>query len=107
MSGGAVLVTGASTGIGRACALELDRAGWRVFAGVRRPADGTALRDAAGPQLRALMLDVTDAASINAAVETVRSDLGGRRFLGLVNNAGIAVGGPLEFISLDDWRRQL
>src|SRR5438445_11453820 len=101
------LVTGASTGIGRACALELDRRGYRVFAGVRRAADGRALSAAAGPLLRPVILDVTDIDSIDAAAREVGSQLGAAPLLGIVNNAGIAVGGPLEFIALDDWRRQL
>ena len=107
MSEPAVLVTGASTGIGRASALALDRTGYRVYAGVRRPEDGRALADAASSRLVPVMLDVTDAASIDAAAELVRSQLGDARFLGIVNNAGIAVGGPAEFIALDSWRRQL
>jgi NAD(P)-dependent dehydrogenase (short-subunit alcohol dehydrogenase family) len=107
VSDAGVLVSGASTGIGRACALELDRLGYRVFAGVRRPADADALSRAAGPRLLPVTLDVTDGANIAAAEKLVRSQLHGAPFLGLVNNAGIAVGGPLEFIALDDWRRQL
>ncbi|TMB92074.1 MAG: SDR family NAD(P)-dependent oxidoreductase [Chloroflexi bacterium] len=107
MSKPAVLVTGASTGIGRACALELDRAGYRVFAGVRRQEDGRALAEAASSRLVDVMLDVTDGASIDAAAELIAAQLGDARFLGVVNNAGIAVGGPAEFIALDGWRRQL
>ncbi len=56
-----VLITGASTGIGQACALQMDRLGWRVFAGVRREADAAALKAAASPNLEALILDVTRA----------------------------------------------
>lgn len=103
----AVLVTGASTGIGRASALELDRRGWRVFAGVRREGDGRRLvEEAAGP-LRPLMLDVTDAAEIAAAAETMAGQLGEAGLAGLVNNAGICVAGPLEVLPVDELRRQL
>lgn len=107
MTESAVLVTGASTGIGRASALRLDGLGLRVFAGVRSASDGESLAAAASPRLRPLRLDVTDSAHVAAAAETVRDELRGARFMGVVNNAGIAVGGPAELISLDDWRRQL
>src|SRR5919109_947675 len=95
-----VLVTGASTGIGRACALDLDRRGLRVFAGVRKEADGDALR-AESSRIEPVILDVTDQASIEAAVKTI-----GDVLYGLVNNAGITVAGPLEYLPVDDVRRQ-
>ena len=66
-----MIITGASTGIGEACALRLDNAGWRVFAGVRKDADGERLRGKASGRLTPLMLDVTDAQQIAAAKETV------------------------------------
>ena len=99
---GTVLVTGASTGIGRATALRLADRGWRVLAGVRREQDGEGLREAAAGQLEPLILDVTDAGQIAAAAEAA-----GDEVAGLVNNAGISVPGPVEFIPLDDFRRQL
>jgi NAD(P)-dependent dehydrogenase (short-subunit alcohol dehydrogenase family) len=102
-----VVITGASTGIGQACALLLDREGWRVFAGVRREADGERLRAQAGKRLVPVILDVTDEGSVSAAAERIRGELGAGGLKGLVNNAGIAVSGPLEFVPLDDWRRQL
>jgi NAD(P)-dependent dehydrogenase (short-subunit alcohol dehydrogenase family) len=102
-----VVITGASTGIGRACALRLDRAGWRVFAGVRREQDASSLRAEAGGRLAPLILDVTDELGVRAAAERVREAVGGAGLNGLVNNAGIGVAGPLEFTALDDWRRQL
>jgi NAD(P)-dependent dehydrogenase (short-subunit alcohol dehydrogenase family) len=102
-----VVITGASTGIGRACALRLDRAGWRVFAGVRREQDASSLRTEAGGRLEPLILDVTDEAGVRAAAERVREAVGGAGLHGLVNNAGIGVAGPLEFTALEDWRRQL
>lgn len=101
-----VLVTGASTGIGRATALRLDDAGWRVFAGFRDPADGESLRAEGSSQIVPLQLDVTESEQIAAAAARVEevSDDG---LHGLVNNAGVAIPGPLETIPLDDFRRQL
>lgn len=106
-TGGTVVITGASTGIGEACALRLDRIGLRVFAGVRRNADGEALRQKASPRLTPLIIDVTDAGSIRSAKERVAADAGGGGIFGLVNNAGIAVAAPLEFVPLDELRTQL
>jgi NAD(P)-dependent dehydrogenase (short-subunit alcohol dehydrogenase family) len=101
------LVTGASTGIGRATALRLDSAGWNVFAGVRREADADALREAGSGRLVPLMLDVTDADQIASAGERVESETGETGLDGLVNNAGIGVPGPLETIPMEDFRRQV
>ena len=102
---GAVVITGASTGIGRSCALRLDRAGFDVFAGVRKPEDGEALVAAASDRLRPLAIDVTDAGSIAAAATEIEEATGGR-LAGLVNNAGIALAGPIEGVALDELRRQ-
>jgi NAD(P)-dependent dehydrogenase (short-subunit alcohol dehydrogenase family) len=104
---GPVLVTGASTGIGRACALRLARAGWRVYGGVRREADAAALREEGLPGLEPIALDVTDPAQIASAVKTIETGAGPDGLAGLVNNAGIAMAGMLEFMPLDDLRRQL
>jgi NAD(P)-dependent dehydrogenase (short-subunit alcohol dehydrogenase family) len=101
-----VLVTGASTGIGRATALRLDRAGWKVFAGVRKEEDGESLHAEASERLAPVTLDVTDAEQIAAAAERIgRESDGGLD--GLVNNAGVAVPGPLETVPLEDLRHQL
>ena len=103
----AVLITGASTGIGRATALHLDAAGWRVFAGVRREEDAASLREAGSERLVPLMLDVTDASQIAAAAERIGTEVGAAGLDGLVNNAGIAVPGPLETLPIEDFERQV
>jgi len=102
---GAVVVTGASSGIGEACARRLAGLGFEVFAGVRKPEDGERLAREM-PGVRALGVDVTDAASIAAAEATVRDATGGR-LAGLVNNAGVAVPAPVEHQPIDDFRRQI
>jgi len=100
-----VLITGASTGIGRATALGLAASGWTVLAGVRKTADGEALRAGGGERVIPLQLDVTDPEQIERAAERV-GELAPGGLDALVNNAGSAVGGPLELISMDDLRRQ-
>ncbi|HVU73223.1 MAG TPA: SDR family oxidoreductase [Mycobacteriales bacterium] len=96
-----MLITGASTGIGRACALHLDALGIEVLAGVRKSADGESLRAASTSRLRPVTVDVAEQASIDALV----AELGDAPLSGLVNNAGIGVGGPIEFLDLDEARR--
>jgi NAD(P)-dependent dehydrogenase (short-subunit alcohol dehydrogenase family) len=103
---GSVVVTGASTGIGEACAIRLDRQRFRVFAGVRREVDGGALKQKASDRLTPVILDVTDEASIKSAVDTVAATLGEAGLSGLINNAGIAVAGPLEFLPIEELRKQ-
>jgi NAD(P)-dependent dehydrogenase (short-subunit alcohol dehydrogenase family) len=104
--GPAVVITGASTGIGRACALDLARRGFSVFAGVRREVDADGLTGE-DSRINPVILDVTDAASIAAAAARVSEAVGARGLAGLVNNAGVAVSGPLEYLPLDELRRQL
>ena len=102
----AFLVTGASTGIGAASRLDLDGRGFRVFAGIRREEDGRRIQEQATPRLTPVTLDVTDAATIAAAAETIAAAVGAAGLAGLVNNAGIAVAGPLELLPTEQVRRQ-
>jgi NAD(P)-dependent dehydrogenase (short-subunit alcohol dehydrogenase family) len=101
----AVAITGTSTGIGRATALHLAREGFRVFAGVRRQEDADHLRAEAPEAVTPIQLDVTDAASISQAAKEVERVVGAAGLAGLVNNAGIGFGGPLEYADLDEMRR--
>jgi NAD(P)-dependent dehydrogenase (short-subunit alcohol dehydrogenase family) len=101
------LITGASTGIGRATALHLDSRGWRVYAGVRRDEDAAALREEGSDRLLPLILDITSPDQIQAAAERVGEETGGAGLDGLVNNAGVAVPGPLETLPIEDFRRQI
>lgn len=104
-----VVITGASTGIGRSCAMWLGTRGWRAFAGVRKQHDADSIREEARAKsavVETVTIDVADDASITAAAEDVRARLGGAPLLGLVNNAGIGVVGPVEFVPRDEWRRQ-
>jgi len=104
------LITGASTGIGRASALRLARSGWTVLAGVRDPAAGESLQaeDGGAGRLLPVILDVTDPEQVAQAPARVQEALGAGQCAldALVNNAGIAIGGPLELLSAEDLRRQ-
>jgi NAD(P)-dependent dehydrogenase (short-subunit alcohol dehydrogenase family) len=104
---GVVVVTGTSTGIGAATALHLAEAGFHVLAGVRREADGEALRAQAPGRLTPLIIEVTDQATISAAAGVVADVVGERGLAGLVNNAGIAKPAPIEFQPMADFRTQL
>lgn len=99
------VVTGASTGIGRAAVKSLAGHGWTVFAGVRKQADADSLKAEFGERVVPLLFDVTDAAAVRAAAAEVRARLGGQTLKGLVNNAGMALGGPLMHIPVDQIRR--
>ncbi|UCF27875.1 MAG: SDR family NAD(P)-dependent oxidoreductase [Chloroflexota bacterium] len=100
----AVLVTGTSTGIGRATALQLDQLGYQVFATVRNEPDAESLREHASSDLIPILLDVTDENSINQAEAQISQIVGSAGLWGLVNNAAVAFTSPLEYAPLDKMR---
>lgn len=102
-----VVITGASTGIGWATAKLLLTRGFRVFGSVRKQADADRLRSEFGANFTPLLFDVTDEAAVLAAAREVRAALNGETLAGLVNNAGIAVAGPVLGLAADEFRRQL
>jgi NAD(P)-dependent dehydrogenase (short-subunit alcohol dehydrogenase family) len=106
ITGDAVLITGASSGMGKACAVRLSQGGFTVFAAVRKERDAQALRESGSPGLFPVILDVTKDQTIAEAFRTVRDAVGAAGLAGLVNNAGIAVTGPMELVPLDELRRQ-
>lgn len=106
VNGRVFVITGASTGIGAACALRLDARGYRVFAGVRGEADGARLEGMASSRLRRLMLDVTVEDSVASAAQSVADVVGEEGIQGLVNNAGIVLVGPMECLPVNELRRQ-
>ena len=104
-----ILITGTSTGIGRACALRLARKGFHVWAGVRNQNDAASITQAAnlaGHFLQPVHLDVTDSQSISKAHDLIQLQTGSDGLCGLVNNAGICVVGPSECVTMEDWKRQ-
>jgi NAD(P)-dependent dehydrogenase (short-subunit alcohol dehydrogenase family) len=106
MAGRFVLVTGASTGIGKACALYLAKSGFSVIAGVRRDEDAKNLELIAGGNLQGIQLDIADSGSIGTVAKGIGQITGESGLAGIVNNAGISVPGPVEFVSRDQWRKQ-
>ena len=102
-----VVVTGASTGIGWATAKLLLDKGFRVFGSVRKQADAERLRGEFAASFTPLIFDVTDEAAVLAGAREVRAALNGETLAGLVNNAGIAVAGPVLELGADEFRRQM
>jgi NAD(P)-dependent dehydrogenase (short-subunit alcohol dehydrogenase family) len=102
-----VVITGTSTGIGWGTAKVLLDRGFRVFGSVRRQEDANRLRDEFGANFTPLLFDVTDEAQVLAAARDVRAELEGETLAGLVNNAGIAVAGPVLELSAGEFRRQM
>jgi NAD(P)-dependent dehydrogenase (short-subunit alcohol dehydrogenase family) len=102
-----VVVTGVSTGIGWGAVKVLTAKGFHVFGSVRKQADADRLSAEFGAAFTPLLFDVTDEAAVRAGARRVEAALEGQTLAGLVNNAGIAVAGPLLYLSVDDWRQQL
>lgn len=102
----AVVVTGASTGIGRAAVAKAVREGAHVFASVRKEADAASLTAEFGQSVSPIIFDVTDEAAVRAGAARVAAALGARKLFGLVNNAGVAVPGPLLYMDSDELRQQ-
>jgi NAD(P)-dependent dehydrogenase (short-subunit alcohol dehydrogenase family) len=102
-----VVVTGSSTGIGWAVTKVLITKGFRVFGSVRKSADGERLKKEFGPNFEPLYFDVTDATAVAKGADQVAAALGGEMLFGLVNNAGIAVAGPLLYVKIDEFRHQI
>ena len=102
---GAVVVTGASSGIGRATALRLDELGYTVFPGVRKDKDAKSLVEAGSERITPITLEVTKARSISAARQKVQRAVGKDGLVGLVNNAGIANAGPIEHLPIEEFQK--
>jgi NAD(P)-dependent dehydrogenase (short-subunit alcohol dehydrogenase family) len=102
-----VVVTGASTGIGWGCAKVLTAGGFRVFGSVRKQADADRLTQELGANFTPLIFDVTDEAAVATAAKQVEAALRGETLFGLVNNAGIAVPGPLLYQKIEDFKQQI
>jgi NAD(P)-dependent dehydrogenase (short-subunit alcohol dehydrogenase family) len=102
-----VVVTGASSGIGWGCVKVLIANGFRVFGSVRKQADADRLAKEFGANFTPLIFDVTDDVAIAAGAKQVEAALAGETLFGLVNNAGIAVPGPLLYLPIEDFRRQI
>ena len=102
-----VVVTGASTGIGWGCVKILTAAGFHVFGSVRKPADAERLTQEFGANVTPLLFDVTDQVAVANAARDVEQALDGETLAGLVNNAGIAVAGPLIYLNVEDFEKQL
>lgn len=103
----AALVTGASTGIGHAIVDALTTADWHVFASVRKQADADKLQAQFNDACTPLLFDVTDADAIQTSAEQVRTALNGTTLKGLINNAGVAVGGPLRYLPIEELEFQM
>jgi NAD(P)-dependent dehydrogenase (short-subunit alcohol dehydrogenase family) len=104
----AVLITGASTGIGKTCALHLSKYGYKVFAGVRNDEAGKALILESSNAVMPVLLDITKSEDIKHATELISRELENDTILwGLINNAGVAIGGPLEYLPVNELRYQI
>jgi len=102
-----VFITGASTGIGCACARYLDNKGYRVFASVRTQKDFDRLDNTTSKLCQPLLMDITHPEEIHEAVKAVEKTLNSEGLNGLINNAGAMLSGPLEYVNLDDFKQLL
>src|ERR1700722_15515029 len=102
-----VVVTGASTGIGWGCAKVLTASGFRVFGSGRKQADADRLIQELGANFTPLIFDVTDESTVTTAAKQVEAALRGETLFGLVNNAGIALPGPLLYQKIEDFKQQI
>ena len=102
-----IVVTGVSTGIGWGCLKVLTARGFRVFGSVRKQADADRLKQAFGDAFVPIIFDVTDEAAVRAGADEVRAALAGEPLFGLVNNAGVAVAGPLLHLPIAEFRHQM
>lgn len=102
-----VVVTGVSTGIGWGATRVLTAAGFHVFGSVRKQADADRLKQEFGDRFTPLLFDVTDEEAVRAAAAEVKAALKGETLFGLVNNAGIAVAGPLLHLPVEEFRKQM
>ena len=98
------LITGTSTGIGEACVARLAERGWTVYAGVRKTDDGDRLKVQHAGDVRPVILDVSKPDDITRVVSEISAEVGDRGLHALVNNAGVGVGGPVEYVTEADWR---
>jgi len=102
-----VVVTGVSTGIGRGTTRVLISKGFRVFGSVRKQSDADRLQSEFGNSFVPLLMDITDADAVHRAAQKVGTMMGDRNLVGLVNNAGVVVSGPLLYLKPSEYRRQL
>jgi NAD(P)-dependent dehydrogenase (short-subunit alcohol dehydrogenase family) len=102
-----VLVTGASTGIGRATSLELAGKGWRVFSAVRKEADAKKLTEASSGKITPVIMDIVDYESVKRGAREIEKMLGGAGLDALFNNAGISIQGPMEIIPIEMFEQQI
>jgi NAD(P)-dependent dehydrogenase (short-subunit alcohol dehydrogenase family) len=102
-----VVVTGVTTGIGQATTKVLISKGYRVFGSVRKQSDADDLQKELGNSVVPLIMDITDANAVHEAAEKVGSIIGDRNLVGLVNNVGMVVSGPLLYLRISEYRRQL
>lgn len=103
----AIVITGASSGIGKATALTLDQMGFHVFAGVRKQNDFETLQKEGSQSLEPIFMDVTDRQTIQEAVSYIETKVHNEGIMGLVNNAGIVIAGPLEHIPVSAFQHQM